>query len=376
MKIHLRKRKQSKNGKVNLFLEFYKGYEIKNGKTSALRNYKSLDLFIYEKPSNHIEKQHNKQTLQLANSIRNKKELDIKSGIYGFNSESKSNANFIEYFKKLTEDRLKSKGNYGNWDSTLKHLTGYTSGRAIFKNIDEEFCEGFKNYLINNVTKKNGERLSTSSISSYFNKFRASLKQAVKDRIISFNASEDIRLPKVIEKEREYLTTEELRKLTKVECRYEVLKRAFLFSCLTGLRWGDVHRLTWKEIHSSEDGTKIHYHQEKTKSLEYLYINKQALNYLGEREQDNKRVFEGLRYSSYFNVALCRWVLKAGITKHITFHCGRHTYATLLLNTNKVDLLTVSKLLGHKDIKTTQVYAKIMDKTKRDAVNQLPQINI
>tara|TARA_B100001094_G_scaffold288231_1_gene304321 strand:- start:287 stop:538 length:252 start_codon:yes stop_codon:yes gene_type:complete len=83
-----------------------------------------------------------------------------------------------------------------------------------------------------------------------------------------------------------------------------------------------------------------------------------------------------LKYSSYFNVALSRWVLKAGITKHITFHCGRHTYATLLLNTNKVDLLTVSKLLGHKDIKTTQVYAKIMDKTKRDAVNQIPEIVI
>ena len=376
MKIHLRKRKQSKNGKINLFLELYKGYEIRNGKTSALRDYKSLDLFIYEKPSNHIEKQHNKQTLQLANSIRNKKELDIKSGIYGFNSHSKSNANFIEYFKKLTENRLKSKGNYGNWDSTLKHLTGYTSGRVIFKNINKEFCEGFKNYLINNVIKKNGERLSSSSISSYFNKFRASLKQAVKDRIISFNPSEDIRLPKIIEKEREYLTVEELRCLTKVECRYDVLKRAFLFSCLTGLRWGDIHRLTWKEVHTSEDGTKIHYHQEKTKSLEYLFINNQALNYLGNRKDNNKRVFEGLRYSSYFNVALSRWVLKAGITKHITFHCGRHTYATLLLNTNKVDLLTVSKLLGHKDIKTTQVYAKIMDKTKRDAVNQIPNIAI
>jgi integrase/recombinase XerD len=376
MKIHLRKRKQSKNGKINLFLEFYKGYEIRNGKASALRNYKSLDLFIYEKPSNHTEKQHNKQTLQLANSIRNKKELDIKSGIYGFNSHSKSNSNFIEYFKKLTEDRLKSKGNYGNWDSTLKHLTGYASSRVIFKNIDKEFCEGFKNYLINNVIKKNGERLSSSSISSYFNKFRASLKQAVKDRIISFNSSEDIRLPKVIEKEREYLTVEELRNLTKVGCRYEVLKRAFLFSCLTGLRWGDVHRLTWKEVHTSKDGTKIHYHQEKTKSLEYLFINNQALNYLGDRKDNNKRVFEGLKYSSYFNVALSRWVLKAGITKHITFHCGRHTYATLLLNTNKVDLLTVSKLLGHKDIKTTQVYAKIMDKTKRDAVNQIPEIVI
>ena len=111
-------------------------------------------------------------------------------------------------------------------------------------------------------------------------------------------------------------------------------------------------------------------------SLEYLYINKQALNYLGSKQEDNKKVFEGLRYSSYFNVALSRWVLKAGITKHITFHCGRHTYATLLLSTNKVRLHTVSKLLGHKNIKTTQVYAKIMDKTKQDAVKQIPEIII
>lgn len=376
MRIHLRKRKQSNNGKINLFLEFYKGYEIRNGKTKPIRNYKSLELFIYEKPLSYIEKQHNKETLQLANSIRSKKELEIKSGIYGFNSQSKSNSNFIEYFKKLTEDRLKSKGNYGNWDSTLKHLNKYTSSIVSFSNIDKDFCEGFKNYLINEATKKNGERLSTSSVSSYFNKFRASLKQAVKERIISYNVSEDIKLPKVIEKERKYLTAEELRKLTKVECRYEVLKRAFLFSCLTGMRWGDIHKLTWKQIHFSEDGTKIHYHQEKTKSLEYLYINKQALNYLGSKQEDNKKVFEGLRYSSYFNVALSRWVLKAGITKHITFHCGRHTYATLLLSTNKVRLHTVSKLLGHKNIKTTQVYAKIMDKTKQDAVKQIPEIVI
>jgi integrase len=376
MKIHLRKRKQSNNGKINLFLEFYKGYEIKNGKTNAIRNYKSLDLFIYEKPSNHIEKQHNKQTLQLANSIRNKKELDIKSGIYGFNSQSKSNSNFIDYFKKLTEDRLQSKGNYGNWNSTLKHIIKFTSGRILFSNIDEEFCEGFKNFLNNKAKKKNGGNLSSSSISSYFNKFRASLKQAVKDRIISFNPSVDIKLPKVIEKEREYLTVKELRNLTKVDCRYEILKRAFLFSCLTGMRWGDLYRLKWKEVHFSEEGTKIHFHQEKTKSLEYLYINKQALNYLGSKQEDNEKVFKGLRYSSYFNVALSRWILKAGITKHITFHCGRHTYATLLLNTNKVDLLTVSKLLGHKNIKTTQVYAKIMDKTKQDAVNQIPNIEI
>jgi len=375
MKIHLRERKL-KNGKIRLYLDFYKGYIKKDGKTSAIRDYEYLDLYLFEKANDFTKKQYNKEMRQLAQAIKAQRELDIQSGKYGFNSKLKSKANFIEYFNKLAEKRLQSKGNYGNWKSTLKHLTGYTSGKVRFSEIDEQFCEKFKNYLINNPLKKNGERLSTSSISSYFNKFRASLKQAVKDRIISFNPSTDIKLPKIIEKERQYLTVEELQSLHKAECRYPVLKRAFLFSCITGLRFGDVENLYWKQIQTFKNGIRIHHHQEKTKSLEYLDINSQAIEHMGDRRNDDDLVFEGLKYSDYFNVALSRWVLRAGITKHITFHCGRHTYATLLMNIEGVDLLTVMKLLGHKNIKATQIYAKIMDKTKRDAVNQLPQINI
>ena len=375
MKIHLRERKL-KNGRIRLYLDIYKGYtKTKEGKNKVIRDYEYLDLYLYEKSNDFTKKQHNKYMFQLGNSIKAQRELDIQHGKYGFNSKLKSKANFIEYFNKLAEDRFKSKGNYGNWKSTLKHLTGYTSGKVRFSEIDEQFCEKFKNYLITKPLKKNGEHLSASSISSYFNKFRASLKQAVKDRIISFNPSTDIKLPKIIEKDRQYLTLEELQSLYKTECRYPILKRAFLFSCLTGLRFGDVKNLYWKQIQSFKDGIKIHHHQEKTKSLEYLDINHQAIEFLGNKKNDEDLVFEGLKYSDYFNVALLQWVLRAGITKHITYHCSRHTYATLLI-TYDVDLLTVSKLLGHKNIKTTQIYGKIIDKKKREAVNKLPQIKI
>ena len=374
MKITLRKRKLKK-GKSKLYLDIYKGYEKKNGKTNAIREYEYLDLYLYQKANDFTKKQHNKEMLQLAESIKAQRELDIQSGQYGFNSKVKSKANFIEYFNKLTEKRFESKGNYGNWKSTEKHLTKYTSGKVRFREINEQFCEDFKNYLIENALKNNGEHLSTSTIASYFNKFRASLKQAVKERIISFNPSTDIKLPKIIEKDRQYLTLEELQRLDKAECRYPILKRAFLFSCLTGLRFGDVESLTWKQIKVFDNEIKIHHHQEKTKSLEYLDINHQAIEHLGERQNDDDLVFIGLRYSDYVNVALLQWVLRAGITKHITFHCGRHTYATLLL-TYDVDLFTVSKLLGHKNIKTTQIYGKIIDKKKREAVDKLPQIKI
>ena len=375
MKITLRKRKL-KNGRIRLYLDIYKGYtKSEDGKIHAIRDYEHLDLYLYEKADDFSKKQQNKEMLQLANSIKSKRELEIQSGKYGFHSKVKSKANFIEYFNTLTENRLKSKGNYGNWKSTLKHLTGYTSGKVRFNEIDEQFCKNFKNYLVNKPLKKNGDFLSTSSISSYFNKFRASLKQAVKDRIISSNPSTDIKLPKIIQKDRKYLTLEEIQRLDKAECRYPVLKRAFLFSCLTGLRFGDVEKLCWKQIQELENGLKIHHHQEKTKSLEYLDINHQAIEYMGKRRGEEDLVFEGLKYSDYFNVALLQWVLRAGITKHITYHCSRHTYATLLL-TYDVDLLTVSKLLGHKDIKATQIYGKVIDKKKREAVNKLPQIKI
>ena len=128
-------------------------------------------------------------------------------------------------------------------------------------------------------------------------------------------------------------------------------------------------------MHIDSEGSRIHYYQKKTENLEYLDINQQALSYLGEKGNDEERPFEGLKYSSYFNVALAQWMLRAGITKDITFHCARHTHATLLLN-NGVDIYTVSKLLGHKEIKTTQVYARIIDKKKKEAVNKIPSIKI
>ena len=376
MKVHLRERFQKKGKRISLYLEYYKGSRKSDeGKILPIREYEHLGIYLHNKPSTPLQKQENKQNLELAKNIKSKREIDIKNNEFGFLTNTKLNSNFLQYFNKLTEDRLSSIGNYGNWDSTLKHLNQYTNKRVLFKDIDESFCEGFKDYLTNKVKKNNGESLSSSSVSSYFNKFRASLKQAVKDKIILYNPSVDVKIPKVKEKEREYLSIEELKQLEKVECRYEVLKRAFLFSCLTGLRWSDIHKLKWKEVHFTNKIGRVHYYQQKTKNLEYLDISEQALSYLGEKSNDENKPFEGLKYSSYFNVALTQWMLKAGITKDITFHCARHTHATLLL-TNGVDIYTVSKLLGHKEIKTTQIYARIIDEKKKEAVNKIPSIKL
>ena len=150
-----------------------------------------------------------------------------------------------------------------------------------------------------------------------------------------------------------------------------MLKNAALFSALTGLRFSDIHKLVWSEVqYSGLEGYFLQYRQQKTESVEVLPISEQAFSLLGERKEPTEKVFDGLNYSAYLNRHLKQWILKAGITKKITFHCFRHTFATLQLSQGTA-LYTVSKMLGHRDLKTTQIYAKIIDKTKREAANRI-----
>ena len=283
MKVHLRKRQHTKTGSISLFLEIYKGTSTSpDGKTKIIRDYEYLNLYLIDKPKSPFDKQHNKDTLQLAESIKAKRELEIKNGIYGFTNNFKQSTNFIDYFKAQMDKRQQSKGNYGNWDSTLKHLKNFAGTKVLFKDIDQKFCENFRDFLKNKAKKSSGQPLSSASTSSYFSKFRACLKEAVKEKIILSNPATEVSSPRIIENQREYLTFDELKSIVRAECRYEVLKRAFIFSCLTGLRWSDVNNLKWSQVQLTNEGWRITFHQQKTKGLQYLDISEQAKAYLGE----------------------------------------------------------------------------------------------
>lgn len=144
-----------------------------------------------------------------------------------------------------------------------------------------------------------------------------------------------------------------------------------MFSALTGLRFSDIEKLVWGELEYIDgNGYFIKFKQQKTKGDEIMPISEQAFYLLGERKEPKVKVFEGLKYSAYSNLHLFKWMTKAGITKDITFHCFRHTFATLQLS-NGTDIYTVLKMLGHRELKTTQIYAKIIDQTKRDAANKI-----
>jgi integrase len=253
----------------------------------------------------------------------------------------------------------------------LKHLDKFCPNDISFKDVDKTFVENFRNYLDKDAIGRAGKKLSQNSKHSYFGKFMAALKQAVKDDILKVNPDQNVKHFKQGEPQREFLTLDELQAAVNTECEIPILKTAFIFSTLTGLRWSDIEKLKWSEIqHSKEMGYYIRFTQKKTKGVETLPISEQARKLLGEEDSQDTLIFKGLHYSAWSNLKLQQWMMKAGITKTITFHCARHTYATLQL-TLGTDIYTVSKLLGHKELRTTQIYAKVIDDKKREAANKI-----
>lgn len=207
---------------------------------------------------------------------------------------------------------------------------------------------------------------------NYYRCFSGALNAAVRAEIILSNpfdkiASVDkIRVP---ESAREYLTIDEVKQLIATECKRENVKNAFLFSCFCGLRISDIFAITWGQITQDGEQMRLQLKMQKTKDPLYLPISEQAQKYMPKRgtASAESAIFD-LPTGQCCNSIIKDWAKAAGITKKVSFHVARHTFATMML-TLGADLYTTSKLLGHADIETTQIYAKIVNKKKDEAVN-------
>jgi integrase len=371
------RRKTLSSGNVSLYLDIYR---------NGVREYEFLKLYLIPERTR-ADKEKNRETLQLANSIKAQRTVEIQNGEFGFKNSFAEQTLFFEYYRAMTERRYgeESRSNWGNWLSALRHLERYEPNRKItFAQITPAWVQGFRDYLetraeafgnVSNRIRSKPRPLTQNSRMAYFNKLRACLNQAYEDRIIAHNPARGIEGFKGEEGTRMYLTIEELRRLTATECDYPEIKRAFLFSCLTGLRRSDIERLSWGDVHRQGDYTRIIFRQKKTGGQEYVDLTPQAADLIGERgtHKLTDTVFGDIHSPATTNQWLRVWVQRAGIDKIITFHCGRHTFATLMLDIG-TDIYTVSKLLGHRELSTTQIYAKVMDKNKQAAVSKIPNI--
>ncbi|MDR1055699.1 MAG: site-specific integrase [Prevotellaceae bacterium] len=366
--------KKLANGNSSLFLDVYF-----NGK----RKREYLKLYLIPE-RNKVDKEANANTLKLANAVKAKRIVEIQNNEYGFKTKTgKEKTNLIQYVHYLADQELAKTGNkrsyYYTFNSLAKHLNTFAGEKATFANVDTNFVKNFITYLRTaknfNYEKKEGEdkkALSPNTQHNLFKKFAFVLKKAVKSEIVLFNPIDKLEgndKPKGEDSAREFLTITELKKLIGSECKNDTVKRAFLFCCLCGLRYSDVSKLTWDNFYIDNDGEMmLRMRIQKAKRNEDIPISKEAIKWLPDKKEGAGKIFD-LPKNDNANKLLSKWCKTSGITKKISFHCSRHTSATLNLSLG-VPIETVSKLLGHKKIATTQIYAKIIDEKKKEAIRK------
>ena len=377
--------KQLSNGNQSIYLDYYTGDVIrKENYVGGKRKYEFLKLYLIPERTRE-DKAKNEVTLALAKAIQSKRIVEVQNDAHGFQNTNKSRVNLLDYLENIGKQSAEQGSrNYARTVlNTVRALKLFRGDYIAFRDVDKEFLSEFTDYLrqMPKASKygvlKTGGRLSNNSVVSYYGTLRTAINRAYKEGIITVNPTKEFDFASKVRQEpsrREYLTLDELKTLINTECRHEIVKRAFLFSCLCGLRVSDIRKLRWCDLQRSGGRVRIEITMQKTKEPLYLPISDEALKWLPERSEANGSDFIfPLTHEGTVNDTLQHWAKVAGITKHISFHVSRHTHATMML-TLGADLYTVSKLLGHKNIATTQIYAKIVDKKKEEAIGLIPNL--
>ncbi len=362
--------KRLNDGNVSLYLDmYYRGTRRKEG----------LKLYLVPEV-NAAARQQNENTRKLAEQIKAQRILDIQQqGLVNWEDVKKSKMTLSAWVEEYTAEECglspASMRSKRNAQARVEEYLLYI-GKPDFAltDVDKDFCKGFIAFL-KTCTFNNGKKtLSSTTCRIFMNRLAAALNKAIREGLIDRNPFKLLETKEKPQKQnaiREFLTIEELRTLIATPCRYEIVKKAFLFSCFTGLRYSDMLTLKWSEMHKAADGKTLYieHEQVKTKNRVTIPLSDEARKWLPRRTKDVDAVFHQLRITSTtVEVVLDEWMQEAGIQKHITYHCSRHTAATLLL-TLGADLYTVSKILGHKSIRMTEIYAKIVDKKKIETMN-------
>ena len=364
------RRKRLNNGGESLYLDIYR-----DGK----RSYRFLKLYLRPELTKE-DTELNSKALAAAESLKMEELRKIHAGMMGIPEKKADDMTLYEYLERVIA--RKEGTTKTSWKNCREHLRIYHPEDIRIDAIDRQWVQGFRDYLDSRAmqwaidTRKrecDPKPISPGTKRLMFQKFCSLLHIAQKEEYIDRDPSAAVKRFGEPESERGFLTVEELRRLKDVPAPDPEVGRAFLFSCLTGLRWSDIAALRWGEVQRLGESTRLVFWQKKTGGLEYLDINTQAVRLLGDRGKEKDLVFPGLTAVQTARIMVGAWVKAAGIDKHITFHCGRHTFAIMMLELG-TDLYTLSKLMGHRSIESTQVYAKILDKTKQAAVARIPDI--
>lgn len=354
-----------KSGSESLYLEYtIDGERIRE----SLNLYLVPELTLYDREKN-------KATKRAAELLRSKRLISYELDREGIANVSTANKRrLIDTYEEFINGSRMSSTRKQAHSFVISHLKLYNENTRL-KEVNRSWLLGFIDYLQNASAIKNTRNvkpLSQTTVSYYLASLSTMLKYTVRKGYLSknpFSELEPREIPRKRPDEKTFLTLEEVRAIMNTPCKHEEIKEAFLFACFIGLRSSDIISLTWDMI----DGDRIIKKIQKTQRQEYIPISENARRWLPKRIPGDPFVFHISKFASLRNSAIKKLAEDAGIKKKVTFHTARHTCATLLL-TYGADIYTVSKILGHADISTTQIYAKIVDKKKEEAVNLIPKL--
>lgn len=356
--------KKLANGSVSVYLAI---------NVNGRRTYDYLKLYLVPE-TDQAAKLQNRQTMEAVYAIKAQRILQITNGAAGIKKDLRNKMRLVDWLK-IYQDRQVNKGKRGakRWVRTMIFvIEGYDGGKdATLADIDHQWLTDFMIYLMNDYVTYKKTKLTNGTVDNYLRCLKAAFNVAVEEGIMPTNPmlALDRSHLKGTTYEREFLSVEEVKKLIDTPCRRSDIKGAFLFSCFCGLRISDVRSLQWKHVVTAGGKMYLKITQFKTRRPLSIPLSRQALRWMPERggAGEDEYIFPPLSKNM---TVLDDWAKEAGINKHITFHVSRHTFATMEL-TMGADIYTTSKLLGHTSVATTQIYAKVINSKKEEAVSLL-----
>ena len=361
--VRLREKKLS-GGNISLYLDIYR---------SGKRNYEFLKLFIKEKPRTPDERKQIKETYQLAEQIRTKRESELNHTEFGFIAPHRQKINYLDFYQNYINTYTKK--DVRMVKNSLEHFKSFLISQNYSLQvglkpgqISKEMVIKFKEYL---EAKFKGE-----TPSSYFKRFKKVLRYANDNGIIDVNPARDITCSESEGLKKAILNLQEIQILANATCGNPEVKKAFLFCLNTGLRFCDVKVLKYSNIDFANKMLKIEQQKVKGKAKQVsVNLNDNAIKFIGENKKPDELIFNLPTIESSLST-LKTWCKKASIGKNVTWHSSRHSFAVNLLNETGANVKTVSSLLGHSSLRHTEVYTRAVDELKQKAVNNLPNISL
>ncbi|MEL7271544.1 MAG: site-specific integrase [Bacteroidota bacterium] len=355
MSVKLRSRLLAK-GRKRYYLDIYH---------NGMRSYEFL--FVVEKTDDKVQKKN------LAENIRAAKALELESEGTNYIPKHKKKVTVPIFFESyLSQYRLKDVRSIRNALNKFQQFLVEQKGRPnmALSSLNQMYIEEFKFYL------QNDAGLNGETPYSYWKRFKKVIRHAKKQGFIKGTVYEDVRWDSKNKKAestltKQVLTENEITILKTTYCGNDEVKRAFLFSCYTGLGYAEFKLLKWRNIVNE----RLIIDRAKTKKEINIRLSEYALELLGDRRKTEELVFN-LKHKGKFlsEVAIKKnltgMMKKAGIEKNITFYCGRHTFAVRLLS-NGANLKTVADALGHSSTSHTIKYLNYVNSIKDEATSNL-----